>query len=108
MLGNNSKSLVKYGGYVGKLNTAFDATEPFVDYSNNKIGLGRATYRSGGTLFGAIVGVEVGAQLGTAFGPGYGTAAGAGTGLIIGAGVKVLEQAYDKSSSEVKSGFINL
>lgn len=113
MLGNNSKSLVKYGGYVGKLNTAFDVAEPFVDYSNQKIGFGRATYRSGGALFGAIVGAEIGAQvgtvLGTALGPGYGqaigitlgTAAGAG----IGAGVKGTEQAYDKTSSEVKSGF---
>ncbi|WP_372474889.1 RHS repeat-associated core domain-containing protein [Capnocytophaga sp. ARDL2] len=105
ILGNNSTSLLKYGGQISKVNTAFGVTKPFVDYSNNNIGIGRTVYRSSGVLIGTIASVKVGSAIGTATTPGIGTAAGAATGLIMGAGFNTMEQAYDIISRDLKSGF---
>jgi RHS repeat-associated protein len=107
MLGVTSKSVDAVGGVTGNLGTALDLTQTGVDYAKGDIGAGRAVYRTGGIIAGAIASSTVGAEVGTAVTPGAGTAAGAVVGGLFGAGVAGVEQAYDKVSSEIQSSYNN-
>lgn len=115
MMGVSSKPLARAASIVGRTQVFLDIAQNGLDDANGNIGLGRASFRMGGTIAAAIassaVGGEVGSVVGTAFGPGFGTAAGAITGASVsfGAtlGMGVIEQAYDQVSTGVTQGYRN-